>query len=98
MEKVPILTPAQTRKRTAHYLLGQPSDLVRNELPCDVDISNYVKMKRLDISLKRPIDSIFKEIAEEVMELWEQKGNIPTMQYYSVFRRVKEVYTRAKLC
>ena len=49
MEAIPGLTPAQTRRRTSHFILGQPKDIPNNCLPLEVDIFNYMK-KRMDES------------------------------------------------
>ena len=49
MEAIPGLTTAQTRRRTSHFILGQPKDIPNNYLPLEVDIFNYMK-KRMDES------------------------------------------------
>ena len=76
MEAFPGLTPSQTRRRTAHFILGQPKDIPNNCLPLEVDIFNYMK-KRMDESNGK-IQFIAKEVANKVMILWRGKGNLPT--------------------
>ena len=61
MEAFPGLTPSQTRRRTAHFILGQPKDIANNCLPLEVDIFNYTK-KRMDESNSQ-IQFIAKEVA-----------------------------------
>ena len=94
MEAIPGLTPAQTRRRTSHFILGQPKDIPNNYLPLEVDIFNYMK-KRMDESNSK-IQFIAKEVANEVMILWREKGNLPTYALPIITSKVKKLYLRGR--
>ena len=85
----------KTRRRTAHFTLGQPADLPSNQLPLDVDIFNkFKKMKEDDIAALNK--DIGVKIAEEVIAMWRDKGNLPTYEVKGVGVRVEKVYARGK--
>ena len=94
MEAFPGLTPSQTRRRTAHFILGQPKDIPNNCLPLEVDIFNYTK-KRMDESNSQ-IQFIAKEVANEVMILWREKGNLPTYDLQTITKKVRKLYQTGK--
>ena len=94
MEAIPGLTPAQTRRRTSHFILGQPKDIPNNFLPLEVDIFNYMK-KRMDESNSK-IQFIAKEVANEVMILWREKGNLPTYALPIITSKVKKTVSKGE--
>ena len=86
---------AQTRRRSAHFILGQPTDLPKVMLPLKVDIFNHFKkVKEEDTSA--PNSSVAYKVANEVIILWRDRGNLPTLDIRTVQRRVESVYMRGK--
>ena len=70
------ISVTQTRRRTAHFALSQPSDLPSNMLPLESDIFNkYRKMKEENSNATHK--DMAKALAEEVMNFWESKGESP---------------------
>jgi len=87
MESIPGLTPAHTRRTTAHFILGQPKDIPYNYLPLEVNIFNYRKKGMYESNSK--IQFIAKEVANEVMILWRRKGNLPTYALSIITSKLK---------
>ena len=61
---------AQTRRRSAHFALGQPSKLSDNSLPLEVDIFNKCKKMKED-NPNATQKSIASSLAEEIVEVWQ---------------------------
>ena len=92
MEKISAI---QTRRRTAHFALGQPSDLPGNMLPLEVDIFNkYKQKKEQGTNANATQKDMAKNLAEEVVEFWKNKGNLPTIELYSVQKKIVDIIDR----
>ena len=74
---------ALTRGKTSNPILlaGQASELPRNVLPRKIDIYNYIKFSQRPGHL---LSNIANSIAEEVVEIWTEKGNLPTITLKAV--------------
>ena len=95
MSSVKNSSQVVTRRRTAHFILGQPSDLPANMLPLEVDVFNkYQKIKEENPNLLAK--EIAKKLSEEIVQLWKEKGNIPTVSTYSVQKMVENIQVRGK--
>ena len=86
---------ALTRGKTSNpiFLARQTSELPRNVLPREIDIYNYLKF------LKRPghlLINIANSIAEEVVEIWTEKGNLPTISVKAVSKKIIGIHKRRK--
>lgn len=89
------LNKVQTRRRTSHFTLGQPSELPEGMLPLEVDIFNkFKKMKEDDVNAEKK--EIAKILSEEVVALWKEKGNLPTVSVYSVQKKVEDIFERGR--
>ena len=95
MEAIPGLIPAQIRRSTSLFILGQPKDIQNNYLPLEVDIFNYMK-KRMDESNSQ-IQFIAKDVANEVMILWRVKGNLPTYALPIITSKVKKNVSKGEI-
>ena len=89
------VSATQTRRRTAHFALGQPSDLPNNMLPLESDIFNkYRKMKEENCNATQK--DMAKALAEEVMNFWVSKVNLPTVELYSIQKKIVDVIARGR--
>ena len=61
------ISVAQTKRRTAHFATGQPSELPASVLPLEVDIFNKFKLMQGDMANATNKD-IAKILADEVTE------------------------------
>ena len=85
----------QTRKRTAHFALGQPKDLPKNVLPLEFEgFNQFKKLKEEDINCENKV--IAEKIAVQLIDLWKNKGNLPTEGLYSVQKKVEVLYNRGR--
>jgi len=75
-----------TRRKTLHWKLGQPTELIHTELPLELDDYNYYKFLRNQESSKSQVtnDELASDIAAEVSALWTDKGNIPVISLQKV--------------
>ena len=88
-----IMTSYTTRGKTQHFILGQPSSLFANVLPYESEVFNYYKLLREE-KKHEPVKSLAKLIAEEVVDLWREKGNLPTYQIKSVQSKIEDIIKR----
>ena len=93
-----MLTNRQTRRRTQHFLLGQPSLFPQNQLPLEYEVFNHYKFlrdKETTEKGKAPnIQDIAKKVAEDICNLWISRGNLKTIELKSVVRRVETLLKR----
>ena len=85
-----------TRGQTCHYFIGQPSELPRNVLPRECDIFNYFRLLQGQLPKSTPVNEISDIIAKEIVQLWNEKGNLPTLSLVTVTDKVKELHTRGR--
>lgn len=84
----------KTRKKTYHYLLGQPAPLPANRFPSKGEVVNYVKLQaeREGVPTRRsPPTSVYHTVADEVRQLWEDEG-IPIYDKKKVVRLIRAEY------
>ena len=86
---------ALTRGKTTHFIIGQPSELPRNVLPRECDIYNYLRLLQMQ-SPELSLHNIADIIAEEVVQIWTELGNLPTFQLKVVSNKVKQIHKRGK--
>ena len=64
-------------------------------LPLEVDIFNrFKKVKEADVNA--PNTSVALKVAEEVISLWKDRGNLPTLELRTVQEKVENIYSRGK--
>ena len=86
---------AQTRGKTVHFTLGQPSELPKNKLPLEIDVFNkFQKIKEENVN--RPTKHIAQELSENIVTLWKEKGNLPTVDIRWVQELVEDIYSRGR--
>lgn len=93
-----------TRRRTCHFLLGQPAELSHTCLPLDVDIYNAIVKTRLDLQnvpgkvSNRSITNkaVFSKILESVKVIWKDKGNLPTVSDRTILDKIEKVHSKGK--
>ena len=86
---------AQTRGKTCHFTLGQPSELPKNKLPLEIDVFNKFK-KIKEENVNRPTKHIAQELSENIVTLWKEKGNLPTVDIRWVQEQVEYIYSRGR--
>ena len=86
---------AQTRGKTCHFTLGQPSELPKNKLPLEIDVFNKFK-KIKEENVNRPTKHIAQELSENIVTLWKEKGNLPTVDIRWVQEQVEDIYSRGR--
>ena len=86
---------ALTRGKTSNPIChaGLATELPRNVLPKEIDIYNYLKFLQ---GQGQSLINIANSIAEEVVEIWTEKGNLPTITEQAVAKKVKEIHKRGK--
>ena len=86
---------ALTRGKTSNPIChaGLATELPRNVLPKEIDIYNYLKFLQ---GQGQSLINIANSIAEEVVEIWTEKGNLPTITLKVASNRVIEIYKRGK--
>ena len=82
----------KTRRSSGHFAFGQPSVLPNGVLPLDLDVFNYYQYLRKEESTDK--SNTVRKIAQEVIDLWKEKGNIPTMGFKGVEKKVNGVLKR----
>ena len=64
-------------------------------LPLEVDIFNRFK-KRKEADVNAPNRSVALKYAEEVISLWKDRGNLPTLELHTVQLKVENIYSRGR--
>ena len=88
-----------TRSKTAKFVLGQPAPLPLTCLPLEVDIYNAVIFTKNEMKLEDSgvtNRSVFSKVAENVKEIWEVRGNLPSISHRTILEKVDKVFQRGK--
>ena len=90
-----------TRSKTAKFALGQPAPLPVTCLPLEVDVYNAIiftknKMKADAPKSKITNRSVCSKVADDVKEVWENKGNLPTIAHRAVLDNIEKVFKRGR--
>ena len=88
-----------TRSKTAKFALGQPAPLPVTCLPLEVDVYNAIiftknKMKADAPKSKITNRSVCSKVADDVKEVWEDKGNLPTIAHRAVLDNIEKIFKR----
>ena len=88
-----------TRSKTAKFALGQPAPLPVTCLPLEVDVYNAIiftknKMKADAPKSKITSRSVCSKVADDVKEVWEDKGNLPTIAHRAVLDNIEKIFKR----
>ena len=94
----------RTRWRTSHFCLGQPAPLPLNQLPIEAEVYNAILYKKQQWHIEHDqfsvnavnINVIRKEVAQDVINLWKTKGNLPTMLEICVIRKIKKLHEKGQ--
>ena len=90
--------PKVTRSQSKHFIIGHPAPLRKARLPTKGDVLNGYNgtTKRLMGMADKWLLLFFRELAEEVISVWESEG-IPVQDVNYVTRRIKlECYDELK--
>ena len=98
-----------TRSKTANFVLGQPSPLSVTCLPMEVDVYNAIIFTRneMQVEATKMVDagknsftvstkSVLTKVAQDVRDLWQFRGNLPTISDRSIFEKVEKVFSKGK--
>ena len=87
-----------TRRKTLHWKLGQPTELIHTELPLDLDVYNYYKFLRNQDTSRSQVnnDELASDIAAEVSALWTDRENLPVISIQTVLNYTKNVIKKRR--
>ena len=90
-----------TRSKTAKFALGQPACLPLTCLPLEVDVYNAVIFTKSQMQIEANNNtvsnrSVFSRVAQDVKDIWEVRGNLPTISHRTILEKVEKVFLKGK--